>query len=311
MYDAWGNHKTYVLNDGIFVDILVETSYTQSGLNNKLIAQISPFRYRSYYYDTETNLYYLNSRYYDPETGRFINADDISVLSEGKDFFNGLNLYAYCGNNPIMNTDESGNAWWDWLISIFVAVVVIVAVAAVSVLTAGVGTAVAGALGGGVAATIFGSAVGGAITGTITGAIMSFGISVIQQGISNGYGNINWGQVGINTLIGAASGFVSGAIFGAISGTVKIMNAAKAWAPTSKKSALKVMSEHYKNHVINEGQQYIVKNILNYTKQAKAFYIANISSGYRIGVNAIKIAGAPGGIFTMDGLIKSFWYILR
>ena len=300
-----------ILNDGQYVDILTQTSYTQSGLNNKAIALFNPFRYRGYYYDVETGLYYLNTRYYDPEIGRFINADDISVLSEGKDFFNGLNLYAYCGNNPINNTDESGESWWDWLISIFVAVVVIVAVAAVSVLTAGVGTAVAGALGGGVAATIFGSAVGGAITGTITGAIMSFGISVIQQGISNGYGNINWGQVGINTLIGAASGFVSGAIFGAISGTVKIMNAAKAWAPTSKKSALKVMSEHYKNHVINEGQQYIVKNILNYTKQAKAFYIANISSGYRIGVNAIKIAGAPGGIFTMDGLIKSFWYILR
>ncbi len=101
VYDAWGNHKTYVLNDGIFVDILVETSYTQSGLNNKLIAQISPFRYRSYYYDTETGLYYLNSRYYDPETGRFINADDISILVEGKEFHNVLKLYAYCNNNPI------------------------------------------------------------------------------------------------------------------------------------------------------------------------------------------------------------------
>ena len=99
VYDAWGNHKTYVQNNGTFVYILVETSYAQSGLNNKLIAQISPFRYRSYYYDTETNLYYLNSRYYDPETGRFINADDISILVEGKVFHNGLNLYAYSNSN--------------------------------------------------------------------------------------------------------------------------------------------------------------------------------------------------------------------
>ena len=68
VYDAWGNHKTYVLNDGIFVDISTVLSYTQNGLNNKVIAQINPFRYRSYYYDSETNLYYLNSRYYDPET---------------------------------------------------------------------------------------------------------------------------------------------------------------------------------------------------------------------------------------------------
>ena len=311
VYDAWGNHKTFILNDGQFVDILTQTSYTQSGLNNKLIAQINPFRYRSYYYDTETGLYYLNSRYYDPEIGRFINADDISILAEGKDIINGLNLYIYCGNNPIMNTDESGNAWWDWLISIFVAVVVIVAVVAVSVLTAGVGTAVAGALGGGVAATIFGSAVGGAITGAITGAIMSFGISVIQQGISNGYNNINWGQVGINTLIGAASGFVSGAIFGAISGTVKILNAAKSWAPSGGKSGLKQMSEHYTKHVIKEGQQGIVKNILNYTKQANQFFAQNSSSGFLLREGVIKIAGAPGGIFNTNGLIRSFWYILK
>ena len=311
IYDAWGNHKTYVQNNGTFVDILVETSYTQSGLNNKLIAQISPFRYRSYYYDIETNLYYLNSRYYDPETGRFINADDISILAEGKDIINGLNLYIYCGNNPIMNTDESGNAWWDWLISIFVAVVVVVAVVAVSVLTAGIGTAVAGALGGGVAATIFGSAVGGAITGAITGAIMSFGISVIHQGITNGYNNINWSQVGINTLIGGISGFVTGAIFGAISGTIKIMNAAKSWAPTGGKSGLKQMSEHYTRHVINEGQQGIVKNIINYTKQANQFFAQNSSSGFLLREGVIKIAGAPGGIFNTNGLIRSFWYVLK
>ena len=90
-----------ILNDGQFVDILVETSYTQSGLNNKLIAQISPFRYRSYYYDSETNLYYLNSRYYDPETGRFINADDVSMLEVTQNSINGLNLYCYC-LNPLL-----------------------------------------------------------------------------------------------------------------------------------------------------------------------------------------------------------------
>ena len=141
--DAWGNHKTFVLDNGQFVDFL-----TQTRLNNKLIAQINPFRYRSYYYDSETGLYYLNSRYYDPQIGRFINADDISVLSEGKNFFNGLNLYAYCGNNPIMNIDEFGNAWWDWLLGI----VVIVAAIVLSVATAGIGTIITGALGGGLTA---------------------------------------------------------------------------------------------------------------------------------------------------------------
>ena len=101
MYEL-SNYKTFILNNGQFVDISTQTSYTQSGLNNKTIALLNPFRYRSYYYDVETGLYYLNSRYYDPQIGRFINADDISILSEGKDFFNGLNLYDYCGNNLVV-----------------------------------------------------------------------------------------------------------------------------------------------------------------------------------------------------------------
>ena len=79
--DAWGNHKTFVLDNGQFVDISTQTSYTQSGLNNKTIALLNPFRYRGYYY-VETGLYYLNSRYYDPQIGRFINADDISYLDK-------------------------------------------------------------------------------------------------------------------------------------------------------------------------------------------------------------------------------------
>ena len=91
----------------MFVDISVQSSYTQSGLNNKFIAEINPFRYRSYYYDTETNLYYLNSRYYDPEISRFINADDIEYLN--KNISNGLNLYAYCLDNPIKFRDIFGN----------------------------------------------------------------------------------------------------------------------------------------------------------------------------------------------------------
>ncbi len=151
----------------------------------------------------------MNSRYYDPQIGRFINADDVSILAEGKDFFNGLNLYVYCGNNPIMNTDESGNKWWDWLLGI----VVIVAAIALSVATAGIGTIITGALGGGLTASIIGGAIGGAISG----AVASFGTSLAIQGISNGFNNINWVNVGLSTL----TGFVSGAILGGIGGAIK------------------------------------------------------------------------------------------
>ena len=70
------------------------------------IANINPYRYRSYYYDKETKLYYLNSRYYNPLWGRFINADGIIGTSES---YLGYNLYAYCENNPIINVDSEGN----------------------------------------------------------------------------------------------------------------------------------------------------------------------------------------------------------
>ena len=56
------------------IDITEDMSY------NNNVAKLNPFRYCGYYYDTETDLYYLNSRYYDPSIGRFINADDISYI---------------------------------------------------------------------------------------------------------------------------------------------------------------------------------------------------------------------------------------
>ena len=66
---------------------------------------LNPFRYRGYVYDEETGLYYLRSRYYNPEWGRFINAD--ALLGQVGALLD-HNLFAYCGNNPVMHTDEFG-----------------------------------------------------------------------------------------------------------------------------------------------------------------------------------------------------------
>ena len=87
---------------------------TPQSMYNDNISNINPFRYRGYYYDVETGFYYLNSRYYDPSLGRFINADDIYYANVG--LLNGLNLYAYCGNNPVNSYDSDGNIpdWLKW-----------------------------------------------------------------------------------------------------------------------------------------------------------------------------------------------------
>ena len=90
-YDAWGK--------------LLSTT----GSMADTVGKINSFLYRGYCYDSETGLYYLNSRYYDPETGRFINADDTDVLDESQEELVENNLFAYCTNNPVNKYDSDGH----------------------------------------------------------------------------------------------------------------------------------------------------------------------------------------------------------
>ena len=93
-YDSWGKLISIKDNNG---NIITNTSH---------IGYINPFRYRSYYYDNETKLYYLNSRYYNPEWGRFINADRFITTDTG---MLGFDMYTYCNNEPILRKEYSGN----------------------------------------------------------------------------------------------------------------------------------------------------------------------------------------------------------
>lgn len=82
------------------------------------IGNINPIRYRGYYYDVGTGFYYLQTRYYDPQTGRFLNMDGLEYLDP--ETVGGLNLYAYCNCNPVMFVDPTGTIATLTLISIIV-----------------------------------------------------------------------------------------------------------------------------------------------------------------------------------------------
>ena len=95
VYDAWGN--------------VTVTNHNVSGTNSG--ARHNPFRYRGYYYDTETGYYYLQSRYYNPEWGRFISPDSFDIIGSTTDDLYDNNLYSYCDNNPVMRVDDGGEFW--------------------------------------------------------------------------------------------------------------------------------------------------------------------------------------------------------
>ena len=189
-YDAWGNHAVQDANGADIADA--------SHIGNR-----NPFRYRGYYYDTETELYYLQTRYYDPETGRFITIDGIEYLDP--ETINGLNLYAYCGNNPVMNVDPTGT--WDWgaFWNLIAGIAIVVTAAVISVATAGLAAAAFG-----VAGTAMASAM---MAGAAVGSLALGAASIGSQLIVNGYGNINLGTVAIDSIVGGVTGMLTGASF--------------------------------------------------------------------------------------------------
>jgi len=104
------------------------------------LGQTNPIRYRGYYYDSETGFYLTGTRYYDPEIGRFINADN-QISGVGSDI-RGYNLFAYCFNNPVNMSDPTGN-WPRWITATVAAVAAVVAVVATVVSAPVVATAAA------------------------------------------------------------------------------------------------------------------------------------------------------------------------
>ncbi len=141
-YDAWGN--------------VLSVTGSMSGT----LGTLNPLRYRGYVYDTETKLYYLNSRYYNPATGRFVNADIFVSTGQGT---LGSNMYAYCGNNPVNMVDDGGNLA-NWIIGGFVGGLIGI-----------VSSAIRGD-------DVFAGAVQGAIAGVIAGAAIDVALALVATG---------------------------------------------------------------------------------------------------------------------------------
>lgn len=173
-YDVWGN---YAIND----------------TSNIGLGEINPFRYRGYFYDTDMGLYYLKTRYYDPEVGRFINMD--SIFYADVQVINGLNLYAYCGNNPVVNIDKEGTFFLTaLLVGALVGMVVGGAVA-------GVSSANNGAEG----LELVGDIAAGVLVGAAIGATIGAGIGLVGAGVATIGGGGAVGGI-------AASGGVAAAV---------------------------------------------------------------------------------------------------
>ena len=164
-YDAWGH-------------VLSETG---------TMASVNPFRYRGYYYDTETGFYYISSRYYDSKIGRFINADDTDYLGTDDGLIS-YNLFAYCMNNPVNRFDVNGN----WSLPNWAKVVIgAAATVAAVVVTVATGGAAAPVLIGVAASTIGGAAV-----------------SAVNHRVTTG----SWEGAGKAAFDGAADGFMTGGL---------------------------------------------------------------------------------------------------
>ena len=235
-YDAWGK--------------LLRTTGTMFSS----LGYFNPFRYRGYIYDEETGMYYLRSRYYNPEFGRFINADAYSVPAQFCETLTNKNLYAYCNNNPIYQVDSSG------LFGLFAGMVVGFCV---GFFVGGIVSAVSqyinegevdwyvalvdapsGAIGGAIAATPIGLGASVAVNSALGAATY-----MAEQGVKGE-------EI---TALGLVAGTAGGAVSGLIGGSgADAGNLGQAWESTAKSIA----REQRRANV-----EYAAKQIARYTSE--------------------------------------------
>ena len=245
-YDAWGKVLSV------------------SGSLSSTVGAANPFRYRGYYYDTETGWYYLNSRYYDPNVGRFLSPDNANLLLASPRALTDKNLYAYCDNNPVMRTDDNGDFWHIAVGGLLGGLIGGIAQVASNIIEGenafdGVGAAfISGAASGALAST------GVGIVGSIVGnAGISMAENVVTQVIdNNGFDDFDVGDM----LIDGAIGGISGAIGGGGSGSKHLNKLGKQIIKRTLNTTV--------NKGVKEGIKELGRAFSYYAKNTRAYYIA-------------------------------------
>jgi len=285
IYSAWGTHSVANIQDNI--------------------GDINPIRYRGYYYDPETRLYYLQSRYYDPETGRLVSPDCVDEIRPFEP--NGLNLYAYCGNNPIMYIDPDGRN----PLAIFLAIL------GLAGLGIGVGMVVSGAGGSdklsmqiqsGVTFVVgvglmFVPGLQGLGASLIGSSILGFAGGYVSEALGGSYG-LGWG---IGSVVGGIAG--GGAYRGARYAHSSWY--ARYWDKGTYASSKASMLAHYGRHGQGVGYARYTKDALylsrNFSSQAvwKTFGRYGAQPGWSINQ---KMIGMGKGLYTDRWRIIYFLY---
>ena len=253
-YDAWGN-------------IL-----SQSGS----MASTNPLRYRGCYYDSETGFYYLQSRYYDPATRRFINADVYSS-TDSSDAIS-CNMFAYCGNNPTSRSDETGD-FWNFIVGAVVGAVVNAVSTAVDAVKEGGLDALSD---GKTWAKIGVSAAGGLVSGALAASGVGLGASILgntaismaqnaaNQAIDNGgLKSFDVGDMVIDGFIGGISAIPGGK---GMKNTVKLDTLNKRLTKKLFSGSAQVAKQgikYYYSQTKTLYKEYLIKPILKSAATAK------------------------------------------
>ena len=280
-YDAWGNpyNPTYVYHSGV-------------SAADRANVELNPFRYRGYYYDSETGYYYLQTRYYNPDLGRFLNAD--SLINQSSIL--GYNSFAYCLNNPINMSDSTGHMPFFLVTAAIGAVVGAIAggiiaanndgnvwagigigAAAGALIGTGAGMAIGAALAGSIAATTGAVASGGGVLmSTVAAGGAGAGATFVANNLSQAANNIApAAQTAVSKMQDVvAKGKAGEAASGIIKNTTRISSltgTASYRIPDGLDKGMKILSE-VKNY----------SGTLSYTNQLKDFVMWSQANGYQM-----------------------------